>query len=91
MPWCRAVGRHGADSEPSNCAWLAIRFAAAPPQVQYPDGRQTLCLMPARFNKKLWVRRGGFLIIEDAAEAAEGGGAVTGAWPLGPLPGQRAP
>lgn len=40
------------------------------PQVEYSDGRRTLCLMPAKFNKKLWVRRGGYLIVEES-EAAQ--------------------
>ncbi|KAI8471821.1 MAG: hypothetical protein J3K34DRAFT_520188 [Monoraphidium minutum] len=40
-------------------------------EVEHPDGRATLVLMPARFNKKLWVRRGGFLIIDESAEAQE--------------------
>lgn len=35
-------------------------------------------MMPARFNKKLWVRRGGYLIIEDSPEAGTDGDAVTG-------------
>lgn len=33
-------------------------------QVKLPDGQQTLCVLPSKFNKKLWVKRGGFLIIE---------------------------
>jgi hypothetical protein len=47
------------------------------PQVEYPNGRQTLVLMPAKFNKKLWVKRGGFLLVEDS-EAAVGETRVTG-------------
>lgn len=38
-------------------------------EVEYPNGRQTLVIMPAKFNKMLWVRRGGFLIVEDSAAA----------------------
>lgn len=38
-------------------------------EVEYPDGRTTLVLMPARFNKKLWVKRGGYLVIEDSPQA----------------------
>ena len=45
------------------------------PQVEFPDGRRTLAMLPARFNKKLWVRRGGYLIIEEGV--AEGAGAVS--------------
>ncbi len=46
--------------------------------MRHPNGRETLALLPARFNKKLWVRRGGYLIIEDSPEASADGGAVTG-------------
>ncbi|KXZ47675.1 hypothetical protein GPECTOR_33g557 [Gonium pectorale] len=46
-------------------------------EVEFPDGRQTLVLMPAKFNKKLWVKRGGFLLVENS-EAAEGDTKVTG-------------
>ena len=34
-------------------------------------------MLPARFNKKLWVRRGGYLIVDEAADAAAGTGAVS--------------
>ncbi|KAK9814192.1 hypothetical protein WJX72_001988 [[Myrmecia] bisecta] len=43
-------------------------------EVEYPDGHKTLSLLPARFNKKLWVKRGGYLIIQ---EGASDGGRVT--------------
>ena len=43
--------------------------------MEFPDGRRTLAMLPARFNKKLWVRRGGFLVIEEAV--AEGASAVS--------------
>lgn len=32
-------------------------------EVELASGEQTLCLLPAKFNKKLWVKRGGFLIV----------------------------
>jgi probable RNA-binding protein EIF1AD len=36
-------------------------------------------MMPARFNRKLWVRRGGYLVIEACPEAAQDAGSrVTG-------------
>ncbi len=41
------------------------------PQVELPDGTQTLCMMPAKFNKKLWVKRGGYLIINESQEAQQ--------------------
>lgn len=47
-------------------------------QVEFPDGRSTLCLLPAKFHKKLWVKNGNFLIVEDAPEAAGEGSRVTG-------------
>jgi len=68
-------------------------FAGAPPcstpsghqtptpqtQVEYPDSRTTLVLMPAKFNKMLWVRRGGYLIVEESQDAqADSGSRVTG-------------
>ncbi|KAG2489844.1 hypothetical protein HYH03_011647 [Edaphochlamys debaryana] len=40
-------------------------------EVEFPDGRQTLVMMPAKFNKKLWVKRGGFLLIEASEEAQQ--------------------
>ncbi|GLC42676.1 hypothetical protein PLESTB_001126200 [Pleodorina starrii] len=39
--------------------------------VEFPDGRQTLVLMPAKFNKKLWVKRGGYLLVEDSPAAGD--------------------
>lgn len=49
------------------------------PQVEYADGSTTLCMMPAKFNRKLWVRRGGFLIVESSPEAQQDKGSrVTG-------------
>ena len=49
-----------------------------PSQVEFPDGRSTLCLLPAKFHKKLWVKNGNYLIVEDAPEAAGEGSRVTG-------------
>jgi probable RNA-binding protein EIF1AD len=35
--------------------------------------------MPAKFHKKLWVKRGGYLVVEHSAEAAaDAGSRVTG-------------
>lgn len=49
-----------------------------PRQVEFPDSRSTLCLLPAKFHKKLWIRKGSFLIVEDAPEASSEGQRVTG-------------
>ena len=45
-------------------------------QVETADQRQLLCLLPARFHKKLWIRRGSFVIIREGS-AAEGEAKVT--------------
>jgi hypothetical protein len=37
--------------------------------VQFASGRNTLCLLPAKFPKKLWVKVGTFLIVEDVEDA----------------------
>lgn len=44
-------------------------------QVEFPDGRRTLCLIPAKFHKKLWIKNGNFLVVE-AVEGVDA--AVTG-------------
>ena len=46
--------------------------------MSYPDGKSTLVLLPAKFNKKLWVRRGGFVIIDEVDAEATGDNRVTG-------------
>ena len=40
-------------------------------QVTLPGGRNTLCLLPAKFNKKLWIRRGGYLIIDQGEQGGD--------------------
>lgn len=48
-------------------------------QVEYPDGHKTLCMLPSRFNKKLWIRRGGYLLIEEGVgQAVDDDNKVTG-------------
>lgn len=32
--------------------------------MEYPDGRSTLVLLPAKFHKKLWIKKGNFLFVE---------------------------
>lgn len=46
--------------------------------MELPSGRRTLCLMPAKFNKKLWVRKGGFVVLEESEQAAAGDSKITG-------------
>ena len=37
-------------------------------QVEFPNKTASLVLLPARFNKKLWIRKGSYLIVEQATE-----------------------
>ncbi len=46
-------------------------------QVETADGRQTLSMLPQKFNKKLWVKRGGFVLVEEGGPEAEAAGKVT--------------
>ena len=41
-------------------------------EVQFDDGCTTLCMIPARFNKKLWIRKGGLVIVERPVAESEG-------------------
>eukprot|EP01023_Acetabularia_acetabulum_P054271 TRINITY_DN6108_c0_g2_i1.p2 TRINITY_DN6108_c0_g2~~TRINITY_DN6108_c0_g2_i1.p2 ORF type:complete len:159 (-),score=31.96 TRINITY_DN6108_c0_g2_i1:254-730(-) len=45
-------------------------------EVKYPDGSQSFCLLPTRFNKTLWIRRGGYLIISELEQ--QGGNKIRG-------------
>eukprot|EP01088_Endostelium_zonatum_P009943 TRINITY_DN23259_c0_g1_i1.p1 TRINITY_DN23259_c0_g1~~TRINITY_DN23259_c0_g1_i1.p1 ORF type:complete len:172 (-),score=61.76 TRINITY_DN23259_c0_g1_i1:16-531(-) len=37
-------------------------------EVRYPDGNKILCLMPAKFRKTVWVKKGGYVMIEPFSE-----------------------
>jgi len=37
-------------------------------EVEYPSGERQLCLMPAKFNKTIWVKRGNYVIVEPFIE-----------------------
>jgi len=37
-------------------------------EVEYPSGERQLCLMPAKFNKTIWVKRGNYVIVEPFTE-----------------------
>ena len=39
--------------------------AASCMQAETADGRDLLCFLPAKFNKKLWIKRGGYIIVEE--------------------------
>lgn len=49
-------------------------------EVEDSDGQRTLCLLPARFNKSLWIRKGGFVVVNkgEHEKALESGSKVTG-------------
>jgi len=37
-------------------------------EVQYPNQERILCLMPAKFRKTVWVKKGGYVMIEPFKE-----------------------
>jgi len=39
-------------------------------EVEFEDGSASLVLLPARFNKKLWIRAGTFLVVERQPQPA---------------------
>jgi hypothetical protein len=62
------------------CAYFFhLKQIVPPSQVEHPSGRTTLAIIPAKFNKKLWIKTGGYIIIEDCTEAVEeGSNKITG-------------
>ena len=40
-------------------------------QAETADGRDLLCFLPAKFNKKLWIKRGGYIIVEEGDAGVE--------------------
>ena len=41
-------------------------------EVEFEGGSTTLCMIPAKFNKKLWIRRGGLVVVEQTVTEATG-------------------
>jgi len=37
-------------------------------EVEYPNKERILCLLPARFHKTIWVKRGNYVIVEPFSE-----------------------
>ncbi|KJE92328.1 eukaryotic translation initiation factor 1A [Capsaspora owczarzaki ATCC 30864] len=33
-------------------------------EVEFPDGQRILCMMPTKFRKKIWIKRGDYLIAQ---------------------------
>lgn len=82
---CRSAMRPATSRMHGTCCRRRCRLRLLPAlflfpntQVEYPDGRSTLCLLPAKFHKKVWVRKGSYLIVEDVPEAGGEGSRVTG-------------
>lgn len=42
-------------------------------QIQRPDGTTGFVLLPARFHKRLWIKRGGFLVVTTPDPPTSGG------------------
>ena len=49
-----------------------------PEQVEYPNGTKTLVMIPSKYQKKLWIRRGSYVIVDDLASEEAGDTKVTG-------------
>ncbi|KAL3702129.1 hypothetical protein R1sor_020151 [Riccia sorocarpa] len=49
-------------------------------EVEDDDGQKTLCMLPARFHKSMWIKRGNFVIVDegDREKVREAGSKVTG-------------
>ena len=47
-------------------------------QVERPDKSTCMVLLPAKFHKKMWIKRGGFLIVRAPPEAAASGARLAG-------------
>lgn len=45
-------------------------------QVERPDGSNALVLLPARFHKTLWIKRGGYLVVTAPPGVGPGAGAA---------------
>lgn len=37
-------------------------------EVQFENKSTTLCMIPAKFNKKLWIRKGGLVIVDQTVQ-----------------------
>lgn len=47
-------------------------------EVEKPDGEKTLCLLPAKFRRAIWIRRGSFVIVDTIHEDEANKNAITG-------------
>ncbi|MCO5563628.1 hypothetical protein L7F22_017275 [Adiantum nelumboides] len=67
----------GAENQPQE---VAIDAPQVGEQVEDEVFARTLCLLPAKFNKTLWIRKGSFVVVEegDREGALESGNKVTG-------------
>jgi len=37
-------------------------------EIEYPQGDKVLCLIPSKFIKKIWIKRGDYLIVDPVSE-----------------------
>lgn len=49
------------------------------PQLQLADGSSELAMMPTKFKKLIWIKRGDFVILSASAEAGERSASASGA------------
>lgn len=61
----RGKGRGRRPTRKKTCRPLSLCF-----QVERADGTTTFVLLPARFHKRLWIKRGGYLVVTDGGAAA---------------------
>ncbi|KAG6547576.1 hypothetical protein Mapa_011025 [Marchantia paleacea] len=49
-------------------------------EVEDADAQKTLCMLPAKFHKSMWIKRGNFVLVDegDREKAKEAGNKVTG-------------
>ncbi|BBM98025.1 probable RNA-binding protein EIF1AD [Marchantia polymorpha subsp. ruderalis] len=49
-------------------------------EVEDADAQKTLCMLPAKFHKSMWIKRGNFVLVDegDREKAREAGNKVTG-------------
>ena len=47
-------------------------------QVEFAEGDQKLVLLPARFNKTIWIKKGNFLIVQQELEQSQSSQRIMG-------------
>lgn len=93
----RVTELRGSNIVEAGCAGLngggrAVPHSPRPlrPQVEYPSGNRTLVLIPSKYQKKLWIRRDSYVIVDEATDDV-GDHKVTGTIATVLYPGAFAP